>query len=53
MLSPGYTTAEDDNKGFGLAIVHEIVRAHNWDSRMTDSSEGGMRFEVTSVEIEE
>jgi PAS domain S-box-containing protein len=45
----GYTTS-DDGTGFGLAIVHEIASAHGWDVAVTDSEDGGARFEITGVE---
>lgn len=48
-FSAGVTTTEDGS-GFGLAIVEEIVRAHGWDIRLTDSESGGARFEITNVE---
>ncbi|MCT9096381.1 ATP-binding protein [Haloarchaeobius sp. HME9146] len=41
----GYTTG-DSGTGFGLAIVREIVNAHDWEIRGTDSTIGGIRFEV-------
>lgn len=46
----GYSTAEEGT-GFGLRIVQQIIDAHSWDIRVTDSSEGGARFEITSVEF--
>ena len=45
----GYSTA-DGGTGFGLAIVKEIVEAHGWEIRVTDSETGGTRFEITGVE---
>jgi len=45
----GRSTA-DDSTGFGLAIVKEIVEAHDWEIRVTDSETGGARFEVIGVE---
>jgi PAS domain S-box-containing protein len=44
----GYSTAAEGT-GFGLAIVREIVDAHGWSVRATDSTEGGARFEITDV----
>ncbi|MXR19645.1 hybrid sensor histidine kinase/response regulator [Halobacterium bonnevillei] len=44
----GYTTSEDGT-GFGLAIVNEIASAHGWDVAVTDSEDGGARFEITGV----
>ncbi len=44
----GYSTNEDGT-GFGLSIVQDIVDAHGWDITVSEGSEGGARFEVTSV----
>lgn len=41
----GYTNSEDGT-GFGLAIVQKFVRAHGWNISVTDSTEGGARFEI-------
>jgi len=35
--------------GYGLAIVTDIVEAHGWDIRVTDSATGGARFEIDGV----
>jgi signal transduction histidine kinase len=51
VFKKGYTTSEDGT-GFGLAIVREIVVAHGWDIRVTESAAGGVRFEVTGVDVE-
>jgi signal transduction histidine kinase len=48
-FEPGYTTAEGGS-GFGLAIVSRIAAAHGWDVTLTDSAEGGARFEFAGVE---
>jgi len=45
----GYSTSEDGT-GFGLNIVKQVVAAHGWEVRVTDSDAGGARFEVTGVE---
>ncbi|MFC7078592.1 hybrid sensor histidine kinase/response regulator [Haloarcula halophila] len=50
IFEAGYSTA-DDGTGFGLAIVKEIVEAHGWEIRVTDSESGGARFEITGVEV--
>ena len=47
----GFTTA-DDGTGFGLSIVEEAARAHGWTVDVTESTNGGARFEVTGVETE-
>ena len=44
VLESGYTTSEDGS-GFGLAIVAEIAAAHEWDVRLSESVDGGVRFE--------
>ncbi len=49
VLEDGYTTSEEGT-GLGLSIVSEIVEAHGWDVRVTESREGGARFEITGVE---
>jgi PAS domain S-box-containing protein len=49
IFEAGYSTA-GDGTGFGLAIVKEIVEAHGWEIRVTDSETGGARFEITGVE---
>ncbi|MFW6435262.1 MAG: ATP-binding protein [Halovenus sp.] len=53
VLSPGFTTADDDEDhyGFGLAIVNEIVRAHGWEIAITEGTDGGARFEITGVKL--
>ena len=43
----GYTTS-DAGTGFGLNIVRNVVEAHGWEIRLTDSDEGGARFEVVT-----
>lgn len=48
MFEAGYSTAEN-GIGFGLAIVQEIVEAHGWDIAVTDSADGGARFEISDV----
>jgi PAS domain S-box-containing protein len=50
VFESGYSTAEDGT-GFGLTIVRDIVEAHDWEIRITDSEGGGARFEITGVEF--
>ena len=48
VFESGYTAASGGT-GFGLAIVQDTVTAHNWEITVTDSSDGGARFEITGV----
>jgi signal transduction histidine kinase len=50
VFDAGYST-NDEGTGFGLSIVQRIVEAHEWDIRVTNSSNGGARFEITGVEF--
>jgi PAS domain S-box-containing protein len=49
VFESAYSTVQD-NTGFGLAIVSEIVDSHDWDIAVTASDSGGARFEITGVE---
>ena len=40
----GYSTAEGGT-GLGLRIVEQIADAHGWEIRVTESADGGARFE--------
>ncbi|MFC6793265.1 sensor histidine kinase [Halobaculum halobium] len=40
----GYTTGYSGS-GIGLTIVSRIAQGHDWDVTLTDSTEGGARFE--------
>ena len=51
VFEPGYSTAEDGT-GFGLAIADRVAQAHDWDVSVTESEDGGARFEITGVEID-
>jgi PAS domain S-box-containing protein len=42
-------TSADEGTGFGLAIVREIAEAHGWEVAVTESDEGGARFEFRGV----
>lgn len=48
VFDAGYSTSEDGT-GFGLRIVEQIVTAHGWDITVTESEQGGARFEITGV----
>jgi len=47
----GYST-DSDGTGFGLAIVRRIAEAHEWRIRITESDEGGARFEFSGADEE-
>jgi K+-sensing histidine kinase KdpD len=48
----GYSTTRGGT-GFGLSIAKQCVEAHDWEIRVTDGTEGGARFEITGVDVEE
>lgn len=45
----GYSSSTDGS-GFGLAIVEEIAEGHGWEVAVTESADGGVRFEFRGVE---
>ncbi|NGM70768.1 response regulator [Natronolimnobius sp. AArcel1] len=47
VFEPGYTAA--GGTGLGLTIVRQIAEAHGWTVRLTESVDGGARFEFTDV----
>jgi PAS domain S-box-containing protein len=49
VFEAGYTTA-DDGTGFGLSIVQKIAESQGWTVAITESEDGGARFEFTGVE---
>lgn len=50
VFEEGFSTGEE-GMGLGLAIVQQIVEAHDWDITVTESGSGGARFEITGVEF--
>lgn len=46
----GYSTS-GGGTGFGLSIVKRVVEAHEWNIGVTESPNGGARFEITGVEF--
>jgi len=46
VFESGFTTASEST-GFGLAIVAQIAEAHGWQAAVTNSRDGGARFEFT------
>lgn len=51
VFEAGFTTHET-GIGFGLAIVREIIEAHEWSIDITQSEAGGARFEIRNVMVE-
>ena len=51
VFDAGYTTSEEGT-GFGLRIVKQVIEAHGWDVSVTESANGGARFDITDVDIE-
>jgi len=51
VFEQGYTTGEDGT-GLGLAIVSRVADAHGWSVSVTDSADGGARFELSGVTVE-
>ena len=49
VFEAGYSTT-DDGTGFGLRIVEQITKAHAWEVSVTESTEGGARFDITGVQ---
>ncbi|MFB6229266.1 MAG: response regulator [Halobacteriales archaeon] len=52
VFDPGESTRADGT-GFGLTIVKRVAEAHGWTVDLTESAEGGARFEFTGVEFVE
>lgn len=50
VFSHGYSSS-DEGTGFGLSIVVDVVDAHGWDIRVTESDDGGAQFNITGVTI--
>jgi signal transduction histidine kinase len=49
VFESGYSTSANGT-GLGLPIIREIADAHGWSTEITDSSEGGARFEFRFVD---
>ncbi|MFC7130701.1 PAS domain S-box protein [Haloferax chudinovii] len=52
VFEAGYTTSHSGT-GFGLAIVKQVAEAHGWTVSVTESDDGGARFEITGVDFAE
>jgi signal transduction histidine kinase len=51
VFEAGYSTSVDGT-GFGLDIVREIAEAHGWTVDVTESADGGARFEITGMGLD-
>ncbi|MFY4816073.1 ATP-binding protein [Haloarcula sp. AONF1] len=49
VFESGYTTTSDGT-GFGLDIVSKIADGHGWTVDVTESADGGARFEFTGID---
>lgn len=50
IFETGYTS-KDDGTGLGLVIVEQVAIDHGWDLTVSESADGGARFEITGVEF--
>jgi hypothetical protein len=50
VFEPGHRTAETGT-GFGLSIVRDVAEAHGWSVAVTESDDGGARFDACGVEF--
>lgn len=48
VFAPGYST-DQHGTGLGLVIVESIATAHGWELTVTESKDGGARFEFSGV----
>jgi PAS domain S-box-containing protein len=50
IFDEGYTTAADNGgTGLGLAFVQKLAEVYDWDYAVTESADGGARFEFRNV----
>jgi signal transduction histidine kinase len=48
VLEAGFTSS-DEGTGLGLSIVTTVTETHGWNVKVTESADGGARFEFTNV----
>ena len=51
VFETGFSTG-NDGTGLGLSIAKQVAHAHNWEISVTESGDGGARFEITEVAVE-
>lgn len=49
VMEPGFTT-DADGTGLGLTFVAELANIYDWECAITESDEGGVRVEFSSVD---
>lgn len=49
IFDPDYTTS-DEGSGLGLAIVESVAHTHGWEIEVSESEDGGVRFEFIGVD---
>jgi len=52
VLDFGFST-DEEGTGFGLAIVTQIADAHGWATTVTESRDGGARFEFVRESVDD
>ncbi|WP_144926627.1 ATP-binding protein [Halorubrum salsamenti] len=52
IFEAGYSTSENGT-GYGLHIVKSLVEMHDWTISVTESEDGGTRFEISGVTFTE
>ncbi len=50
VFEAGHPTA-GSGTGLGLRIVEQVATAHDWTVDLTESADGGARFEFRGVEV--
>ncbi len=48
VFESGFTTS-DDNTGYGLNIVKQIALSHGWEIDIAESTDGGVRFDISGM----
>jgi len=51
VFETGFSTTVDGT-GMGLNIARQVAHAHDWEISVTESRDGGARFEITKVDVD-